>query len=66
MILVAQGQPLPASAAGLPVVRSPSQRGVLLFRTLINDEARFDEIDRVRRTAQCNTIRMEPTGTEVR
>jgi uncharacterized membrane protein len=53
LVLATEGQPLPASAAGLPVVRSPSQRGVLLFRTLIDDEAHFAEIDRARRSADC-------------
>jgi uncharacterized membrane protein len=57
LVLAAEGQPLPPSAAGLPVVRSPSRRGVLLFRTLINDEAHFAEIDRVRRSAQCYTMK---------
>jgi hypothetical protein len=35
------------------VVTSPSRRGVILIRTLINDDDRFDQIDRVRRQATC-------------
>ncbi len=53
LVLAAKGQTLPPSVAGLPVVRSPSRRGVLLFRTLINDELNIAEIDRERRRAQC-------------
>ena len=37
----------------LPVVVSPTNRGLVLFRTLINDEARLAEIDNARRRASC-------------
>jgi uncharacterized membrane protein len=37
----------------LPVVVSPSNRGLVLFRTLINDEARLADIDNARRRASC-------------
>ena len=35
------------------VVTSPSRHGLILIRTLINDEDRFDQIDRTRRLATC-------------
>ena len=35
------------------VVRSPTRRGLVLFRTLIDDEKRVAEIDRARRSAAC-------------
>ena len=37
----------------LPVVVSPTARGIVLFRTLINDETHFAEIDAARRHAAC-------------
>lgn len=37
----------------LPVVIAPTRRGIVLFRTLINDETRFADIDRARRSAAC-------------
>lgn len=37
----------------LPVVVSPTNRGLVLFRTLINDEARLADIDNARRRASC-------------
>ncbi len=38
------------------VVTSPTQRGLLLIRTLINDEDRFAAIDRTRRLAACSPL----------
>jgi uncharacterized membrane protein len=37
----------------LPVVIAPTRRGIVLFRTLINDETKFAGIDRARRNAAC-------------
>jgi uncharacterized membrane protein len=37
----------------LRVVMAPGRRGLVLFRTLINDESRVAEIDRARRSAAC-------------
>jgi uncharacterized membrane protein len=37
----------------LPVVTAPGTRGLVLFRTLINDESKVAAIDRARRTAAC-------------
>lgn len=42
---------------GRPQVYSPTTKGVVLFRTLIDDEARLPEIDAARRLAGC-----EPDG----
>jgi uncharacterized membrane protein len=41
----------------LPVVTAPGTMGLVLFRTLINDETKLAEIDRARRSATC-----EPFG----
>ena len=37
----------------LPVVVAPTARGLVLFRTLINDETHFAQIDAARRHAAC-------------
>ncbi len=37
----------------LPVVMAPTRRGIVLFRTLINDETKVAEIDAARRHARC-------------
>ena len=55
-VLIAGSADRRALPKGVPVVVSPSRRGLILFRTLINDEARFGEIDRVRRQAKCGTL----------
>jgi len=39
--------------SNLPQIWSPTWRGVVLFRTLIDDEARFAEIDAARKHAAC-------------
>jgi uncharacterized membrane protein len=50
-LLVAQGTS--AAANGLRVVTAPTSRGIVLFRTLIDDERRLGEIDAARRHADC-------------
>jgi uncharacterized membrane protein len=40
--------------ARLPVVVPPTDRGIVLFRTLINDESRIAGIDAARRFAACS------------
>lgn len=48
--LVAEGQTPPP---GVEAVRMPGTRGIALIRILVDNRARFPEIDRVRRTASC-------------
>ncbi|MEQ9144350.1 MAG: DUF1254 domain-containing protein [Parvibaculaceae bacterium] len=38
---------------GAPIVVAPSERGVVLFRTLIQSEDRFAELDAIRKQAAC-------------
>ena len=40
----------------VPVIYSPSARGLVLFRTLVEDEASFAKADPVRRAATCQTL----------
>ena len=42
--------------AGAEVINSPTERGLVLFRTLISDESRFQEIDAARRSATCRPL----------
>ena len=43
--------------AGATEVSAPSAKGLVLFRTLINDDKNFAAIDTVRRTARCDLLR---------
>jgi uncharacterized membrane protein len=46
----------PGTSAGsnrLPVVTAPTSSGIVLFRTLVNDEARIAEIDAARHNTAC-------------
>jgi uncharacterized membrane protein len=43
----------PPHIAGQLVVHAPTMRGLVLFRTLINDEKNFVRLDAVRRQAHC-------------
>ncbi|MBL8783247.1 MAG: DUF1254 domain-containing protein [Alphaproteobacteria bacterium] len=57
IVLVGQGQTVPPQPEGTIIVAAPSQKGVVLFRTLINDDAREPELDRMRRAAACDPLR---------
>jgi uncharacterized membrane protein len=50
-VLVAPG--MSAGGGRLPPVMSPTNRGIVLFRTLVNDEAHLAEIDAARHHAGC-------------
>ena len=41
----------------LPVVAAPTQRGIVLFRALIDDEKHLAEVDVARRRAECTPYR---------
>lgn len=56
IILLGKGQTLPAQPVGVLIVSPPTTRGVVLFRTLINDDAREPELDRERRAAKCEPM----------
>lgn len=44
------------AADGISVAKSPSTTGIVIFRTLINDDAREGELDRERRKASCQPV----------
>lgn len=42
--------------AGAEVIASPTDKGLVLFRTLVASDARFEEIDAARKTATCKPL----------
>lgn len=56
IILMGPGQTVPPQPDGTHVVTAPSTKGVVLFRTLINDDAREADLDQQRRTAKCELM----------
>lgn len=50
------GQDQAAALESMPIVRSPSQKGLVLFRTVISSEKDFAYIDALRRQATCATF----------
>ncbi len=55
VVLVKPGSAV-SELGGAPVVIAPSVRGVILFRTLIASEDRFEELDAIRREATCEVM----------
>ena len=41
------------AAGQLPVIAAPTDRGIVLFRTLVDDERRLSEVDAARHNANC-------------
>ena len=56
IILLGPGQSAPVDTAGTITVNAPTARGLVLFRTLINDDKREAEIDQARRLATCQSL----------
>jgi uncharacterized membrane protein len=51
-----QAQTVPPQPEGTRIVTAPTGRGVILFRTLINDDQREAELDEQRRAAKCEPM----------
>jgi uncharacterized membrane protein len=56
IILMGQDQTVPPQPEGTRIVTAPTPRGIVLFRTLINDDAREAELDQQRRAANCEPM----------
>jgi len=56
ILLIGQGQKIPPQAETVTVVSAPTTTGLVLFRTLISDDARLAEIDQQRRVAKCENV----------
>jgi uncharacterized membrane protein len=50
----------------LPVVASPSRRGLALVRVMVNDERSAEAIDAARRSATCRAIEPDPRDSQGR
>ena len=55
LVLTRAGAQTPPPA-GAEIVTSPTDRGIALIRTLIDDERRYPEIDAARRQAKCASL----------
>jgi uncharacterized membrane protein len=56
IVLMGQGQSVPPQPEGTRFVTASTPRGIVLFRTLINDDAREAELDQQRRAAKCEPM----------
>ncbi len=56
IILLGPGQSAPIDTAGTITVNAPTTKGLVLFRTLVNDDKREAEIDQARRAATCQSV----------
>ncbi len=56
IVLMGAGQTVPPQPEGTRIVTAPTPRGIVLFRTLINDDAREAELDQQRRAANCEPM----------
>ncbi len=56
IVLMGPGQTVPPQPEGIRIVTAPTTRGIVLFRTLINDDAREAELDQQRRAANCEPM----------
>ncbi len=56
IVLVGRGQSVPPQPEGTIIVAAPTDRGVVLFRTLVDDDAREPDLDRQRREAKCEPV----------
>jgi len=56
VLVVKSGTPSAATPAGAETIASPTDRGLVLIRTLINDEANVAAIDAARQKATCRSL----------
>lgn len=56
VLVVKAGTPSAETPAGAETIGSPTERGLILIRTLINDEANFAAIDAARHQAKCRSL----------
>ncbi len=55
-VILVQNEDQAGALGGAPIVVAPSDRGVVLFRTLIQSEDRFEELDAIRQQATCEVM----------
>jgi hypothetical protein len=52
--------PLSDNALQRVIVLSPSKRGLLLFRTVIDDDRHLSTLDALQRQGRCESVRVDP------
>lgn len=57
IVIAGRGQTVAPQGPGVIVVSAPSDKGLVLFRTLINNDTRLAELDQQRRAAKCEAMR---------
>jgi uncharacterized membrane protein len=64
LLLLRRGQTLPTSDTTLQrvIVFAPSKRGLLLFRTVIDDDRHLPALEALMREARCETVRSDPVA----
>lgn len=55
-VILVQNEDQVSTLGGAPIVVAPSNRGVVLFRTLIQSEERFEELNATRLEAVCEAM----------
>ena len=55
-VILVQNEDQVEGLGGAPIVVAPSDKGVVLFRTLIQSEDRFEELDVIRQQATCEVM----------
>ncbi len=56
IVIAGRGQTVAPQGPGAIVVSAPSDKGLVLFRTLINNDTRLAELDQQRRAAKCEAL----------
>ena len=62
LLLVRRGQTLPLSDNALQrvIVVAPSKRGLLLFRTVVDDDRHLSALEALQRQDRCESVRADP------
>ena len=55
-LVLARGSGTPELGPHARLIRSPSRRGLVLLRSVVENDDRWDEIDELRRSARCETL----------
>lgn len=68
LLLLRRGQTLPSSDHALErvMVFAPSQRGLLLFRTVIDDDLHLPTLETLLRQDRCETVRADPPAQRLK
>ena len=56
IVIAGRGQTVGPQGPGVIVVSAPTDKGLVLFRTLINNDTRPAELDQQRRAAKCEAL----------